>query len=64
MVVATSTPMWATPAGSSVRGGDHPNSRSERVQKQDVRPGDARMEDVAADGDDQTADSFQGAADW
>ena len=56
MSVKTATPIRSSPGGSRVEGPMTRTSRAQRGQQQDVGAGHPRMQDVAADGDDEAAD--------
>ena len=59
----TSTPRRSMPTGMRVGGPTTRTRAPHRVQQQDVRAGDAAVEDVAADGDAETFESALAAAD-
>ena len=59
----TSTPKRSIPGGSKGRGRDHADARAQRVEQDDIRARDARMQDVAADRHGEALDAALVAAD-
>ncbi len=63
MVRQTVTPICSMPDGSSVEGRHDATPARERVEEHDVRAGDTRMQDVAADRHREAGNAAPGAAD-